>query len=169
MMSKNTTDKQFQFTGWHMLACMISFFGVIIAVNFYMAFTASSSWTGLVVKNSYVASQKFNRDLEVAKVQKAAGWRSRIVYQDGILSVRLVTRSGSPLILDNVSMRVGRPAYEQQDQNVLFVTNEDGVLTTNLNLASGEWLLKITGDVEGKPYRRDARLLVNENFTGEIR
>ena len=50
-------DGTFRFTGFHMLACMIVFFGVIVAVNLTMATLASQSWTGLVVKNSYVASQ----------------------------------------------------------------------------------------------------------------
>ena len=49
-----------EFTGRHMLAIMLAFFGTIIAVNLVMAIFASRSWTGLVVKNSYVASQEFN-------------------------------------------------------------------------------------------------------------
>ncbi len=38
---------------------MVAFFGVIIAVNVTMATIAIASWTGLVVQNSYVASQEF--------------------------------------------------------------------------------------------------------------
>ncbi len=59
------------FTGRHMLFAMLAFFGVIIAVNLTMAVFATKSWTGLVVKNSYVASQAFNRELEQAKVQES--------------------------------------------------------------------------------------------------
>ena len=42
------------FTGWHMAVITISFFAVIIAVNLTLAVFASTSWTGLVVANSYV-------------------------------------------------------------------------------------------------------------------
>ncbi len=49
-----------RFTGYHMAAIMVSFFGVVIAVNFTMAWYATSSWSGLVVENTYVASQQFN-------------------------------------------------------------------------------------------------------------
>ena len=59
MMTKKI-DKQGEFTGRHMAIIMVAFFGVIIAVNLTMATLASRSWTGLVVKNSYVESQKFN-------------------------------------------------------------------------------------------------------------
>ena len=43
------------FTGRHMAAIMVAFFGVVIAVNVYMARLATSTFTGVVVENSYVA------------------------------------------------------------------------------------------------------------------
>ena len=57
-----------------MLSIMLAFFGVIIAVNVVMATLASTSWTGLVVENSYVASQEFNRKAEESRAQAALGW-----------------------------------------------------------------------------------------------
>ena len=55
-MPANPTPER-EFTGWHMAITMIAFFGVIISVNLTMAILASSTWTGLIVKNGYVASQ----------------------------------------------------------------------------------------------------------------
>ncbi|MGO4840209.1 FixH family protein, partial [Rhizobiaceae sp. 2RAB30] len=66
------------FTGRHMLAIMVAFFGTIIAVNVTMATLAGRSWTGFVVKNSYVASQEFNRKAEQGRAQAALGWESRL-------------------------------------------------------------------------------------------
>lgn len=168
MSNKLPPANEFRFTGWHMAACMAAFFGVIIAVNLFMAFTASSSWTGLVVKNSYVASQQFNRDLEAAKIQKAAGWKSQLSYRDGLLSVRVEDRDGTPLLLSNATLAFGRPAYEQQDNKIILQSTGAGVHSSDLKLKSGEWFLKVTGDVDGKPYRRDARLTVGRNFSGEL-
>ena len=51
-MTSHNAEKQFRFTGYHMLAIMVAFFGVVIAVNLTMATFASRSWTGLVVENS---------------------------------------------------------------------------------------------------------------------
>ncbi len=48
------------FTGKHMLGVMIAGFGIVAAVNFYMASLAVGGFHGIVVENSYVASQKFN-------------------------------------------------------------------------------------------------------------
>jgi nitrogen fixation protein FixH len=58
------------FTGWHMLGIMVAFFGVIIAVNLTMAYNAIHSWSGLVVQNTYVASQEFNDKAETAKAHR---------------------------------------------------------------------------------------------------
>ena len=35
--------KPFEFTGWHMLAILILFFGTIISVNLWMAISAMST------------------------------------------------------------------------------------------------------------------------------
>ena len=62
------------FTGRHMFAILAGFFGVVIAVNFTMASYATSTFGGVVVENSYVASQEFNRWLDQAEAQEALGW-----------------------------------------------------------------------------------------------
>jgi nitrogen fixation protein FixH len=48
------------FTGWHMALILIGFFAVVVGVNLLMARFASSTFGGVVVENSYVASQQFN-------------------------------------------------------------------------------------------------------------
>jgi nitrogen fixation protein FixH len=65
-----------RFTGWHMTAILLAFFGVIVAVNFTMATFATRTFGGVVVENSYVASQKYNGWLKAAREQEALGWRA---------------------------------------------------------------------------------------------
>ncbi len=62
-----------RFTGWHMVAVMALFFGTIISINFVMAWSASRSWSGLVVENAYVASQQFNGKLAETRAFAASG------------------------------------------------------------------------------------------------
>jgi nitrogen fixation protein FixH len=61
-------------TGWHAAAALIAFFGVVIAVNVTMAVFAVRTFGGVVVENSYVASQKYNGWLEAARQQNELGW-----------------------------------------------------------------------------------------------
>ena len=57
-----------ELTGRHVLIITLAAFGVIIAVNLVMAFLAVGSFPGLEVKNSYVASQDFDRERDLILV-----------------------------------------------------------------------------------------------------
>ncbi|MFD0917008.1 FixH family protein [Pseudahrensia aquimaris] len=162
-------DNGFRLKGWHVLSMFIAFFGVIIVVNVFMATLASSTWTGLIVKNSYVASQTFNAELAAARAQQVAGWKSQLAYQDGRLSVSLTGKEGEPLMLNAARVTFGRPAFEQQDQTVDLVPVGQGQYAVDVNLASGEWFVQVTGTIDGKPYRRDAGLTTNHKFSGRIK
>lgn len=63
-----------RFTGWHFTAIIFAFFGVVIAVNMTMAVLAVRTFGGVVVDNSYVASQQYNHWLEAARRQEKLGW-----------------------------------------------------------------------------------------------
>jgi hypothetical protein len=63
-----------RFTGGHMLALMLAFFGTVVAVNFVMATLAVRTFGGTVVDNSYVPSQHYNHWLDQARAQRALGW-----------------------------------------------------------------------------------------------
>ena len=66
-----------RFNGRHMTAILLAFFGVVVGVNFVMATFATRTFGGVVVENSYVASQKYNGWLEAARAQERLGWKAR--------------------------------------------------------------------------------------------
>ncbi|MEE9314119.1 MAG: FixH family protein [Rhizobiaceae bacterium] len=160
--------KEFRFTGWHMMAIMVAFFGTIIAVNLTLGILASRTWTGLVVKNSYVASQQFNRDLEAAKVQNAKGWESKLAYKEGVITLRLKDDKGVLLTLSDAKVSIGRPAFEQQDSSMALTLKADGIHNAKVDMGQGIWALQIEGTANGEPFRRDARILVDKNRTGVL-
>lgn len=157
--SSQNTDGQF--TGKHMLAAMVAFFGVIIAVNATMAWQAGRTWTGLVVKNSYVASQQFNKELANAREIAKRGWKSSVEYRNGRIVLKLATRDGSALDLTNLHVNIGRPAFEQEDQTLKFVRIDAGHYEIKRKLAPGNWALRIEGGTGKRSYRRDARIAVS--------
>jgi nitrogen fixation protein FixH len=57
-----------------MTAILLAFFGVVVAVNLTMAMFATRTFGGVVVENSYVASQKYNGWLDAARKQDRLGW-----------------------------------------------------------------------------------------------
>ncbi|MEM9277075.1 MAG: FixH family protein [Pseudomonadota bacterium] len=168
MTSTTNRKQEFVFTGKHMLLSMVCFFGVIITVNFTMAYLATGTWTGLVVKNSYVASQQFNAELKQAKVQSEAGFISELEYSNGTLAFTLKNRDGQRLKLETISAEIGRPAFEQADRKLVFSPVAGDTYEIAVNLAPGIWALKIEGKDQGFSYRRDARLYVSNDGKGRI-
>lgn len=162
------TSPQGKFTGKHMLAIMFAFFGVIITVNITMAWFASNSWTGLVVSNSYVASQHFNEELAAAREQHARGWKSAIAYRENRLSLKLVDETENPVVLDHLIAVAGRPATEIADRTVEFDYAGGGLWIAEANLGHGLWKLDITGNKGGKPFRLDARMRVSQSGEGRL-
>lgn len=162
-----TSPNGFRFTGWHMLACMLAFFGTIIAVNLTMAMLASNSWTGLVVKNSYVASQEFNDRLIKAKLQIETGLRSQIMHSNGSVTFRIANREGTVVKPEKAIIWIGRPAFEQQDRTVQADCSDDGLCVAVADLAPGPWALRIEALLPDATYRRDARLFISAD--GKVR
>lgn len=133
-----------QFTGWHMLAIMIGWFGIVIAVNLFMAWNATSSWTGLVVKNSYVASQHFNEVTAEKRAQLAMGWKATPVYEGGVLTLDLQDARRAPIEDAIITARLGRPSYDAQDHMVQFAETAPGAYAGDTELASGIWDAEVT-------------------------
>jgi nitrogen fixation protein FixH len=158
MNGANGKSGEWEFTGWHMLFIMLAFFGVIIAVNVTMAVLAGRSWTGLVVKNSYVASQHFNEELLEARRQAARGWQSKLGYSDDRLQFSLATGAGEPVVIEDLKASIGRPASEAQDQTVALRHLGAGLYGGDVSLAPGIWLVKIAGGTGETAYRRDDRI-----------
>ena len=168
MSDTSNLKTKFEFTGKHMLALMLCFFGVIIAVNLTMATLASKSWTGLIVKNSYVASQKFNGELQNAAEQNSRGWNSSVSYAMGTLALTLRDKSGEVLKFDFAKAEIGRPAYEQDDQQFQFMPLASGSNKIAVQLDEGIWAINITGKIGDKDYRRDIRMNVDAGGKGKI-
>jgi len=157
----NTTAPQKgEFTGKHMLFVIVSFFAVIIGVNIVMATMAIGSWTGLVVENSYVASQEYNEKLAVAHARDALGWKGGMDYRNGELVFTLVDGDGAPVTLDGVSVEVSRPIGVEGDRIVELAQVADGSHRVAVDLDQGVWNAAIVARVPGEAdYEHRARLL----------
>lgn len=133
-----------EFTGRHMWMLMIGFFGVIVTVNIGMAVLSSTTWTGLVVSNSYVASQEFETKRIAHEKQMAAGWASTLTFENGAVTLKLVDGAGTPVDLSDVTVKVNRPVGGHDDQTLTLVRAADGTYTAPLNLGAGVWDAHVT-------------------------
>ena len=130
------------FTGWHMLAVILSFFGVIIAVNGVLAYKAISTFPGLEVSNSYVAGQSFDQE---KAAQEALQWHLKQGYDRKTAQLRLdfTDAAGQPVNLRDIDVLVGRPTEAAQDQRPVMVQGADGGYVAQSVLPLGKWMLQI--------------------------
>jgi nitrogen fixation protein FixH len=149
------------FTGGHMLALMGAFFGVVIAVNMTIATLARTSWTGLVVPNSYVASQGFNARLKEARAQALLGWTPSVTLAAGELRFML-TQDGRRVGLAGAEALVHRPVSGTQDRVVELAPTSDGDLAAPLDLEPGVWIVETHARTsDGRAYRDIRRMVVS--------
>ncbi len=150
-----------EFTGKHMLAIMLAFFGVVLAANMTMVYFAQSSWTGLVVKNSYVASQVFNEKTAALVASESADVHPVVSFAAGTLQVTLRTRAGEAVSAHGVKVTLGRPSHEGEDRTVELLQNGPGVFGIAQSLGAGQWTGTVSADVPGHgAWSRPIRVIV---------
>ena len=133
------------FTGRHMLLINVSFFAVVVAANLTMALSSAWTWTGLVVENSYVASQNFQTVQDTIARQRAAGWALEITYSDGLVRFAAIDEAGAPLELAGVSAFLRRPVGGHED-TTLPMHLQDGQYVAAIALPAGVWDVTVTTD-----------------------
>ena len=140
-MSNNKIGK---FTGWHMTAILVAFFGVVMAVNFSMARIAVSSFGGTVVDNSYVASQNYNRWLKAADQQGRLGWQvnTRLDAQRHVLID--VRKAGQVLPGVAATGDALHPLGKSADIELAFVATTPGQLRSTRPLPAGRWSVRLS-------------------------
>lgn len=148
-------------TGKHVLVSLIAFFGVIITVNLTMAYLANSTWSGLIVKNGYVASQSFDKDLARSKAQDAMGWTVDMTHTMDRVRFTFTGKDASKIEGLQITGQLERPTTDRDDQSLTFSSIGAGVYTSPAKLAPGIWELEL--EAKGKDaisYRKIFRFMV---------
>lgn len=135
------------FTGRHMTLVLMGGFGVVIAVNLLMATLAVGGFSGVVVENSYVASQRFNGWLDEARDQRALGWTAvpqRLT--DGRIAV---ATTGVPAGA-SVAAMIRRPLGRPDTTELSFAPDETGRFISRNPIARGRWIVRLVISAEGR-------------------
>lgn len=158
-------DRGFRLTGRHVLIALLTFFGIVIAVNAAFVHIALSSWTGLTDHDSYRTGLSWNRTLQRDAAQTALGWSSAVATRvvrdaDGgrSLGVTLTLRDagGRPVGGLAFTGQARHPVIEADDRPLEFVEAEPGVYVATAALpGAGDWELKL---VARRPQGTDFRI-----------
>lgn len=147
----NTEKQPFRFTGKHAVMVFVGCFGLIFAVNIFMAWNAVRTFPGLEVANSYVASQGFNDRLAD---QRRLGWQTRVEVQDGQLRLFVRTEEGVTAAVDSLQATLGRATHDRDDWQPTFQRIPGG-FAAPVDLEPGNWNLRMTAvAADGTEFRQ---------------
>jgi len=142
------------FNGWHMTAILVAFFSVVIVVNVMMARLATGTFGGVVVENSYVASQHYTRWLDEAAKEKALGWKATASRSGAKVAVDL---AGAPT--GAVVRAVARhPLGTLPDRELTFAQAQSGRFVSVQDLPAGRWELRLEVSAGGQRWRSEEPL-----------
>lgn len=128
-----------QFTGRHALMVFVGAFGVIFAVNIALAYSAISTFPGLEVANSYVASQEFDAR---RTAQEALGWHARADEEGGLVILSLTDESGKPVRVAELNATVGRATQIRDDVTPDFKFDGTAYVAP-AELGPGKWDVRL--------------------------
>ncbi|WP_374433860.1 FixH family protein [Tabrizicola sp.] len=146
-----------ELTGKHVLAITVSAFAVIIGVNVVLAVKAVSTFPGLEVDNSYVASQGFNAR---KAAQEALGWSLTPAYENGRMTLAFHGADGLPVEVNDLQVLVGRTTETKFDTYPVFQRQGD-LYAVDLPLGKGKWMVKVTATAaDGTLFEQRSELFV---------
>lgn len=137
--------------GRTMLLAFVSLFGVIVGVNIVLAVMAIRTFPGLEVRNSYVASQNFDRD---RTAQEALGWQVAPAYESGTLVLKISDAQGLPAPVQALRVTVSRPTQKRDDISPQM-RYTGGLWVADMTLAPGAWVIHLEADApDGTVFRQ---------------
>lgn len=144
-----------EFTGRHMAAILVTGFGVVIAVNVLMASLAVGTFGGVVVDNSYVASQEFNKWLARADRSRSLGWEPSVNHRaDGRVEVSFADDASPDVLIATARHPLGR----LPDTALMFRKVGAGQFVSEAPLTVGRWTLRLSGRAHEQVWRREVSL-----------
>jgi nitrogen fixation protein FixH len=136
-------------TGRHVLAALLGFFGVVLAVNGVFVYLALSSWTGLDTEDAYSRGLAYNDVLAAAEAQRALGWQVDVdIANSAPRTARIAfdARDGAGRAIDGLTVeaQIRRPASDAFDRSVPLAAAEPGSYLGEVTLPrAGNWDVRL--------------------------
>lgn len=143
-----------QITGRMVLACLVGFFGIILAMNVVLIRVAVSSFGGVETESSYKAGLAFKSDVAAAQAQDARHWAVEATFQreGGETGITVTARDANarPLVGLSTIARLSHPTDRRRDIALDLSETGPGRFQGLASAAHGQWDLVIELAREGE-------------------
>ncbi len=130
--------------GWHVLAALFAFFGMMFAANGVFLYFAFTTFTGIETSDAYRKGVAYNARLEESRQIGKLGWQSKVTAKKGMVELVLLSEEGKPVRGLKIVGKIGRPATDRYDSKLSFTEAGDGIYRAkNLTLAPGNWMVTL--------------------------
>ena len=146
-MSVAETRPGFRVRGWHVLAGIVAFFTVVIAVDVSFTVLALRTFPGQVSVTPYEDGLLYNRRIAQLEAQTRLGWRAAAGAEPGQVALEFRDRQGRPLSDLTITGRLQRPATDAGATDLRFVASGAGRYVAPTGKISGAW--DLTAEAEG--------------------
>lgn len=133
----------FTVRGWHVLAAVVAFFAVVIAVDGAFMVVALRTFPGQVSVTPYEDGLVYNRRIAQVEAQERLGWRAGAAAAPGEVTITFIDRSGRPLEGLEITGELRRPATEAGRVTLRFAENAPGRYAAPSGRLSGAWDLAV--------------------------
>lgn len=129
--------------GWHVLAMLLGFFGLVFAVNGYFLVKALATHGGVVAVEPYRKGLAYNQRIAASDAQAALGWRDEVkIASDGSVTIAIADRDGRPVSSLVVSAGISRPSTSADERALDAAETVAGTYTARTAaLADGTWIV----------------------------
>jgi nitrogen fixation protein FixH len=138
--------------GWHVLAMLLAFFGVVFSVNGAFLYSALKTHTGVVTAEPFVKGLHYNERIAQGERQARLGWSTRLdVSLTGEIVLTVVGDDKRGLDHLTASGEIGRPSTNRLDRQLAFASAGNGRYVANTGaLEPGAWL--VTARLQSRDY-----------------
>lgn len=146
--SGSTATRPRELTGRMVLACLVGFFAIVMAVNAVMMTAAVKTFAGLAADDPYLAGLAFEQEIAAARAQQALHWQvqGRIVRtEDGQARLEISARdpNGSPISGLTAAATLVHPTDRSLDRDLTMTEMAPGQFRGESMSDPGQWDLVI--------------------------
>lgn len=161
------SESDFRLTGWNVLLIIGSFFGVIMVVNFVMAYYAIHTFSGMQTEKPYESGLAYNRAISEAKAQASRGWNVDVRMErvaDGSVGMNVTLNDAASKPLENLIVKAAlrSPIDSKRDHLLSLMFSGHGTYSGITNAEAGQWDVEIVAESEGATvYRSINRVILH--------